>query len=321
MEPAFDLLVVRRSDVVVALGCLSKPLWRKRNGVPICRQVFLNETGDASRDQQWIEYNGFLTANGHKEKATEAAVNYLLALPGWDELVVGVACESELKLFDNPGFFHKHIRWESTSHATDLTKFTAESAFLSSLSRNARHQVRRTARLYEEYGEQRIERAATVDEALVMLDEIAPMHEERWGSGWLGSGFSNPRFVHFHKLLIKSGFSEGKIDVIRIRYGAEVLGYFYNILFDSRVYFYLSALPRVEDNRLKPGLLGHSLLIERYALAGFESYDFMGGGESYKDRLASRGETVCRVAFQRPRPLLRLESALRRSKNLLDRNQ
>jgi CelD/BcsL family acetyltransferase involved in cellulose biosynthesis len=173
-------------------------------------------------------------------------------------------------------------------------------------------------RLYQDtLGELRLDFAASVDEALRFFDDSAPLHLARWGDGYSQSGFANPKFVQFHHTLIRRGFDQGQIDLIRVRAGERILGYFYNFRFDGVVYFYLSGLVNESESKLKPGLCGHALAIQHYADAGYAYYDFMGGEERYKSSLAECRDELFQLSLQKDRLHFRLENFLRLVKNRL----
>lgn len=306
------LLKIYVGTDLIAMGFISMPVARRVLRFFRSRQISLNETGEALRDQQWIEYNGLIAAEKHRAVATRAAVRHLLeADSGWDELLIGVIPDSEAKLYVDSFQLRSHVKWESVSHAIQLDGIDSMQTYLRRLSKNTRYQISKSVRLYQSSGDILVKSAKTPDEAKQMLRELAPHHIARWGSGFQESGFANQYFVEFHEALIDASFNAGSIDVLRITAGTELVGYFYNLLYRGRVYFYLSALPSVSDNKLRPGLVGHSLLVEHYASRGFSVYDLMGGGESYKDRMATRGERFLRISIQRETIPLIIERYLR----------
>ena len=96
--------------------------------------------------------------------------------------------------------------------------------------------------------------------------------------------------------------------------GSRPVAYFYNYIYKGKVYFYLSGLEKIEKSILKPGLLGHSLSIERYLQRGLDYYDFMGGGERYKKSLAIKRLHLYKVTFQKNFYKFKLETLARKAK-------
>jgi CelD/BcsL family acetyltransferase involved in cellulose biosynthesis len=98
--------------------------------------------------------------------------------------------------------------------------------------------------------------------------------------------------------------------------GDQEIASFYNLLHKGVIYFYLGGMETETDNRLKPGLLGHTLCIEDYRHHGFHYYDFMGGEERYKANLGQLHRQLTQVSLQRGRFKLKLEDVARRTKQL-----
>ena len=97
--------------------------------------------------------------------------------------------------------------------------------------------------------------------------------------------------------------------------GDKEIASFYNLTYNQVVYFYLGGMEIEPDNRLKPGLLGHSLCIEDYRHHGFRYYDFMGGDERYKSTLGRLHRHLVQISLQRARFKLKLEDVARRARN------
>ncbi|SFR58881.1 Acetyltransferase involved in cellulose biosynthesis, CelD/BcsL family [Marinobacter daqiaonensis] len=314
-RPNVRVLRVTESDRLVGLGMLVASDER-RHGVLRSRCLRLHQTGSKALDQIWIEYNGFLAEHGRDREVAAACLSFLKRQENsWDEFVIGAIDADEADFYATSMGLHKHVRWEAPCYGVDLNQLRAGGQhYLDTLSRNTRYQINRAHRLYENRGEVELVRPDTVTEALAVFDSIGPRHLERWGSGPDESGFANPDFVRFHRSLIKAQWPLGGVDLVSVRAGDDVIASFYNLLHNQVVYFYLGGMRTETDNKLKPGLLGHSLCIEDYRHHGFHYYDFMGGDERYKSNLGRFHRQLVQVALQRPRFKLRLENALREAK-------
>lgn len=315
-EPDVRVLRVTENGRLIGLGMVTTSNER-RHGVLRSRCLRLHQTGSRVLDQIWIEYNGFLAEHGRDREVSSACLKFLEAQRDtWDEFIVGAIDAEEADFFARTMNLFKHVRWEAPCYGVDLDQLRRSGRhYLDTLSRNTRYQINRAHRLYEERGPVKLIRPDTVDEALAVFDSIGPRHLERWGSGPDQSGFANPDFVRFHRSLIRSQWPEGGVDLVSLRVGEDVIASFYNLLHNQVVYFYLGGMMTESDNKLKPGLLGHSLCIEDYRQHGFHYYDFMGGDERYKSNLGTCHRQLVQVALQRPRFKLRLENALREAKH------
>ncbi len=310
-QPLVEVIRVWSGNELVGLA-LVVPLVETRHGFIRSRCLRLHQTGIPEQDQIWIEYNGFLSRSGMEQPVSTAIFRYLGTLDEWDEFVAGGVRSGEARTLTDISGLTSHIRWKAPCYGVDLARTrNSGKPYLEQLSGNTRHQIRRSARLYQEKGELVIHRPGNLGEAIAMFDAMAPAHIERWGSGKDGSGFVNPWFVQFHRELIRQSWADGSVELVEIRVGTRVLASFYNLCFRKTVYFYLGVTTTESDNRLKPGLLGHSLCIQDYLARGFSFYDFMGGNERYKASLGQQHDHLVQISLQRPRVSLTLERALR----------
>jgi CelD/BcsL family acetyltransferase involved in cellulose biosynthesis len=314
-KPRAWVLRVTEGERLVGLGLVVETDER-RHGVMKSRCLRLHQTGHKLLDQIWIEYNGFLAERGKEDAVAEACLQYLCnAMPDWDEFVIGAIDAEEAERYARITGLHKHLRWEAPCFGVDLDNLRQTGGrYLDTLSRNTRHQINRCYRLYQEQGDVRLVRPDSVEEALALFDRIGPRHLERWGSGPDQSGFANPDFVRFHRELIRFQWPVGGVDLVSLMAGDEEIASFYNLVYNQVVYFYLGGMEAETDNRLKPGLLGHSLCIEDYCHHGFHYYDFMGGAERYKYNLGHLQRHLVQISLQRDRFKLKLEDVARRAR-------
>lgn len=310
-QPRAEVIRVLSGHELVGLA-LVVPVVETRHGFVRSRCLRLHQTGIQEQDQIWIEYNGFLASTGMEQPVSEAILCYLATLSDWDEFVAGGICSEVARSWTDFSGLASHIGWKAPCYGVDLQRLRLSGkAYLDGLSGNTRRQIRRSARLYREQGELAIHRPVNADEAVSMFDAMGSAHIERWGSGPAGSGFLNPWFVDFHRELIRKCWADGGVELMELRVGDRVVAAFYNLCFGKTVYFYLGVTTPESDNRLKPGMLGHSLCIEDYLARGFSFYDFMGGSERYKASLGRQHDHLIQISLQRPRMNLTLERALR----------
>lgn len=316
-QPKVMVLRAIRNNRLIGLALLSARN-ELRHHLLHTRCLRLHQTGLAEEDQIWIEYNGFLSASGEESPVNRCFLAFLMdQVSDWDEFrISGIRTHSARELADLSGLT-PHIYWRAPCFGVNLAPIRETGgAYVDSLSRNTRHQIRRCRRLYEERDAVELYRPGSVEGALELFESLGPLHIKRWGSGEGQSGFANPRFVRFHRELIRSGWQNGSVDLIALRVGGEIIAGFYNLIDKETVYFYLGAAVSEPDNRLKPGLLGHALVIDHYCGNGFGFYDFMGGNERYKTSLGQIHDHLCQISLQRPLWRFRIENAARSVKNL-----
>jgi CelD/BcsL family acetyltransferase involved in cellulose biosynthesis len=304
---------------IVGLALLTRKTFKQTNRFTSSR-LYMNQTGDKKFDQIWPEYSGMLTTQQHAATVLSVSLDYMQKnLEGWDELIVGIIREKHATMLEQASSLVRQDLWQAPSFGIDLTKINAKGAdFVATLSKNTRSQIRRSFKLYQQSsGEVTLKPAENLEDALVLFNRIAPIHIARWGEAKGQSGFVNPHFVGFHEALITKAWPLGCIDVIEIKSGEKVLGYFYNFLYRGVVYFYLSGLVSENNAKLKPGLSAHSLSIMHYAQKGFHYYDFMGGDARYKRSLGAQADELFQISLQRKRVKFKIEHVLRKIKHSL----
>ena len=275
------------------------------------RYVYLNRFGNDKLDQPWIEYNDFLIQSEDEKAIRVALLTYCVEKLSWQEFIVGASVKSALAPYSLFALNHNTI-WYSHTYQTWLKKFANGKQYLTSLSRNTRYQINRSIREYEKYGAIKFNIAASSQEALDWFEEAAPHHIARWQDTDVGSGYTNPEFVSFHRRLIKQAFTQNEIDLIKVTAGEKIISYLYNFKANDTVYFYLSA--NVYDQSLahtKPGLVSHYLTISHYIAEGKTCYDFMGGESQYKRSLSNQCSPILINSYKRECLKTKLEHRLR----------
>lgn len=284
--------------------------------------LFLQQSGDEDQDSITIEFNDVLAERGREAAVRAAVFGALLERErvdgrAFDALVWRGAVDGSTDCLEALGQRWRYLD-TTTSAYVDLAEIRASGeSYLSHLRPNTRRQIRRARTLYERRGPLRLDRAGSVPEALAFFREAGALHQRRWRPRGEPGAFGRPFYVGFHERLITAGMPAGAVELVRVRAGDATVGYLYNFVYRRHVYFYFGGLRFEEDNRLKPGLVTHSLCIEDHLANGADVYDFMGGAERYKLSLGRPGPDIVGVVVERPRPHLRLEAALRRAKHHL----
>lgn len=319
-QPELLIVEAEKSGHLIGLGLLSMTEER-RHGFVKSKCMRLHQTGQPYEDQIWIEYNDFLAKRGEEQEVGKA---FLEALKRnkvqWDELIMsGMDLKRAAELARVSGV-QPLIQWQTPCVGVDLEEVRRSGvSYIEALSSNARHQIRRSVRLYSEFGNLAVHRPESASEAIEWFDAFGKQHITKWGSLPGQSGYANPEFVRFHHGLIQTGWERGEVDIAVVKAGGELLAGFYNFIERKRIYFYLGVTIETDDNRLKPGLVGHSFMIQQYLEKGLSFYDFMGGEDRYKKSLGREHGSIVKIVLQRPRVGLCVENALRSARNLLFR--
>jgi hypothetical protein len=162
-------------------------------------------------------------------------------------------------------------------------------------------------------GHSKLNFAKDVTEVLQYREEAGELHAKRWHD----SGFTNPKFVTFHRQFILKSFDSGMIDVVKVMEESHLIAIIYNIIYKQDVYFYLQGLQYETDDKLKPGLTAQASLEEHYLEQGIKSYDFMGGHSQYKAQLSEATEDLLIIKIQKSLLRFRVENIIRDIKQKL----
>ena len=310
------VLTAHQEGKLVGLGLLSERQLRRHGVLPV-RQLLLNESGRPEQDCLAIEYNGFLLA---RDVAPDTVARLLRSLDGdWQELVLSGVPESYAAAARTVGL-HVEIDRNSPCYVIDLAGLRiAGQTWLKSLSANSRGQIRQATRRAERVGPLTIEQAATVAEALEFFDELVTLHQSRWQGKGKAGAFGTPFERNFHHHLISIGAGSGRVQLVRVTAGEQIVGYLYNFLHRHQVMNYQGGFRYGDDNRDRPGLVAHALCIGMADEAGFGQYNFLAGDSRYKRSLGRCDESLIWCRVQRPRLGFSIERAARRAKQWIVR--
>ncbi len=302
--------------VSIALFTLSQT---SRHGFIQSRQLRLHQTGKPAQDQIWIEYNNFLVHPSIQHDVIQQGLTFIQTSPvQWDEIIISMAQKENTPNFSLKNCSQKVLR-TSPSFSVDLNNLRQKNqTYLTSLSRNTRYQINKSKKNYTRLlGEITLKKARTVDEALKYFHIAGQMHIQRWAD----SGFKNPEFIKFHEQLITNRFKQHNIDLFLLLSGDEIIGASYYFIENKHVYFYLSGLSYEHNNKYKPGLLLHSMIIQHYLDEHFFVYDFMGGYSQYKKSLSNNNSTFIILCLQKKRMKFLIENIARTLKHKIQNNQ
>jgi len=270
------------------------------------KAMFLNECPFDGRNMV-IEYNGLLADKKHKQAVYRATIKHLTDTNhNIDEFFFSGLDEDEdhklLKESYEGSKCNLKDREKSLTWFVELDVFEQGiNAFLETLSKNRRAQIRRSIKAYEGRTPLTLEEASNTEEALMFFDGLEALHTTRWKSKGGQGCFANPLWANFHRTLILSRFSKGEIQLLRVNGPDGAIGYLYNFTWRKRVYVLQTGFKIEKDKRLMPGYVVHVLAIVYNKQKGMEVYDLMHGDSLYKRIICNQTRTLYWVVLQRHR--------------------
>ena len=301
---------------LVGLGIFVRRNLRRRLLVT-SRALYLNEYPFDGRDMT-IEYNGVLADQQHLQAVYAEMICHLLGSdPAIDEVIFGGVDASTVSLsgLDCPGCQQQKFTWQvleqSCTWAVSLGSIgSGIEAYLNTLSKNRRAQIRRSFRLYEASGSLQLEQAETPGRALEFFSGLKELHALRWQKQGRPGAFANPVRERFYRKLIESGFAAGEIQLLKVCCDQTVIGYLYNLVWRNHVYVLQTGFVLEAEKGLMPGYVAHAMAIDHNRAAGMVSYDLMHGDEQYKKIMCKPYRELNWTALQRPRLRFGLENLL-----------
>ena len=290
-------------------------IWRDLAGLPVgaclisitkerlgpfpVRRAWLNATGE---HEVMSEHNILLGAPEVQARLARDVADHLTVRRVDQLMLSGFRAEAAhtLRATHPPGATDG---FESEDRFVDLEALRISGTeYLASLSRNTREQIRRSQRLYSAtFGTLSVEVANGNEIPKAWWVEFMALHLERWQQRGTAGSFAKPSTNTFHERLRSVSAPQPhptnglRVHLVRVSAGDETIAYLYNLVFRGVVCFYQSGFRYHADNKLKPGLLAHALVIQHYCDQGELEYDFLAGettAAQYKRSLAKSSRAL-----------------------------
>lgn len=273
---------------------------REAKGPFRIKELFLNTAGE-SAGSPVLEHN-VLLCDAKKRNAFARLLGQHINNQGWDKFLLhGIRKPDYCAISDVCGPPIQD-NWRASPYIDLQTIRDNRNSFLDSLSSNSRQKIRRSIRLYEAQGQIDIEYAPTVETAQSFLDELVQLHQASWNRRGKPGAFASDKFRSFHMHIIKAGSPKSDYQLVRIRAGSDTIGVIYNLVHDKHISYYQSGFCYQSDNRMKPGLACHALVIQDALEAGYREYDFLataGDGSQYKSSLSNAERQLGWITYRR----------------------
>jgi CelD/BcsL family acetyltransferase involved in cellulose biosynthesis len=255
-------------------------------------RLLLGESGLATHDAVFIEWNGLLAARGTPASLLADCLRAAcctslggcaprtsrrIILNGIGPIALEAAAHTGLPLV-----VHRSVG----APFVDLAGLRRDRRdYLSALSPNARYQIRRSDRAY---GERVQRRARSLEEAFAYLEELTTLHQATWQRRGRPGAFAAAFFLRFHRELLQRGLPRGEVALLRLEASNGTVGLLYNFEWRGAVSAYQSGFNYAAAGRhQKPGLTCHHQAIEDAVARGLARYDFLSGADRYKRSLAT----------------------------------
>jgi len=289
-----------------------------RHGFIKSTQWLLHRHGSDKKDQIWIENNDFLINNQHKKVIAYAIWQQLVEQkPDVDEFVIAMRHNSDQKKSINQlNKYTEKLLYSEKSYYLSMDELKSFDQYLSLLSKNTRQQIKRSIKLLKQLGDVTFN-VITDEKQWDLLQQSKHWHVDKWQQTSTPSGFCNPLFTDFHQHLIRANHLSTQTIVASLQISNELVGCLYCFIDGESVYFYLSNLKPMSDNRIKLGLAIHAFFIEWLIenASHITKYDFLAGDARYKKSLTNKQSEYCYIVIQKKSLKFWLEDKLKLIKN------
>jgi len=252
--------------------------------------------GDTSPDDL-----GPVLARGRETEVAAALADAVLALPGWDVLL--------LTDLDPASAFVAAMRGAATRTLSGCLSGRSEriaylelpdsfEAWLKSLDRDRRYRVRNVRKKLNAAHAARFfvwQDPATLDQG---IDRLIHLHLKRWQTLGTSHSFSSHEYLTFHRALMHACLARDRLRLYCLELDGQVAAIYYFYRFRNRVFLMQSGFDPDHAN-VKPGQVLLGYIIESAISEGDKVLDFLRGDHRYKDELATgERETVYLTAFR-----------------------
>jgi CelD/BcsL family acetyltransferase involved in cellulose biosynthesis len=206
--------------------------------------------------------------------------------PAADELAVAIGAREVAEGWT------LNVEREDVCPVTTLPEGADLDAFLATLGKKARHEIRRKLRRAQASGEVRLELSA---DPLADLPAFIDLHQRRWGADGLfpptPGGEASRKFVH---RLFELLAPDGTIGLSFLTVGERRIAAGIHLQTDDSVLYYNAGVdPDAYD--LSPGVVLIAKYIERALADGKRRFDFLRGDEAYKYEWGAVDEPIQRL--------------------------
>lgn len=291
-------LVAECDGAPVGITLITRGVKQVRGRIPV-RTVHITTGGEPPEFLLWTEYRRVLVREAERAAFAAAVIDHIRASGRWWEEIVldGFVPEEARPFLARKGFWF--IRREACP-TTDLATIRDNGGdVIGALGKNTRYSIRRSIR---GFGEVTTERAETIDQAYDIFDELIELHQKHWHNLGQRGAFASQRYRQFHRSLLPELLERNALLLARVRSPGQTIGCIYGFIEHNHVLMYQSGLAEFEDQKLKPGLVSHALVMQQCLESGIDGYDYGYGDSRYKRELSTGERELTYAVLSRRTP-------------------
>ena len=291
----------------VAITLATSGRGQRRGPLPV-RTAHLGTSGEGAVDRGgiggvYVEYNRILALPQYRAAALQAFTDQL-AGPRWrlwrrvDYVELNGFAPEEFDGWDAPGF-------TVDTHAcrtVDLDALRADGTPLAkAFGSQIGYKLRKNARWFtERYGPITTEWITTAERGQQAFTELIDLHQARWVAAGETGAFASDPLVAFHRAMIDQLLPLGRIVMVRVTAGEQLVGVSYSFDEHGALNHYQWGLmePAPEHNSLSPGFVTALALLQEGLARGYREVNWLGGDSRWKRELSTTTRDL--IWAQRP---------------------
>jgi CelD/BcsL family acetyltransferase involved in cellulose biosynthesis len=270
---------------------------RRTAGIPHIREINFLGTGIYA---QTSEYLDVLARRGYENAVAESVAGFLYSSDEWDRLCLKEIPASSLVLER----LREAIRGEYETGVCSRSHYVVTTgeweSYLRTLGKSTRHNLLRRIRNLSENYDCKLSLVETADELERAMDALVRLHQARWESKGEPGSFALPRVEEFLREAMRVSLGEGRLRLWTYSINGEVASVRLAFYDDTRVYGFQGGF----DPAFSKQGLGtiHMALCLKACIEDENAgeYDFMGGGEAYKNTWADQQRENVFLTHLRP---------------------
>jgi CelD/BcsL family acetyltransferase involved in cellulose biosynthesis len=253
---------------------------RRTAGIPHIREINFLGTGVYAHSSEYLD---IIARRGYEGAVAQSVTSLLRASDEWDRLCLSEIPASSVMLAHLLEAIGGDYEVEVCSRAHYVETTGSWETYLSQIGKATRTSLRRRTRsLFENY-DSRFQLVETPEELEPAMDALVRLHQARWHTKGEPGSFALPRVEEFLKEAMRISLREGRLQFWTISINGEIVSVRMGFFDNSKVYGFQGGF----DPALSKQGLGsvHMALCIKACIEdeNIQEYDFMGGGESYKN--------------------------------------
>ena len=245
------------------------------------------------------DYLDFIVATGDARECISAFLTALCAAPDWHVLDLrNIPAASATREVAAAGASASGLSFASrVEEVCPVVPLSASfEAYLESLDKKQRHEIRRKIRKAYEEAEVRWYCVDATHDLSQAVEQFVDLHQRSKAGK---DEFMTPAMIAFFHALARATFDAGWLELAFIFVNGRPAATYFNFVYNGSTLCYNSGYDPLAYSALSPGIVLLSHLIEHAIVQHRTIFDFLQGNETYKYRMGAKDTQVFQLTAER----------------------